>query len=165
MIGANWLLYSALVGGLMTLAAWQGGRALRATGWPSRWGWVLAGLMTVGFPMFAIITSPGESARILPVVSEPDGSVGRHGEGGREPLWWSEEAYRKRFPWMYRRDQAQADSTGRVPSSRRGVFVLSNGEVYKRFPDLGERRVNSYGLIPAAFGVDTVMVVWAVLQD
>lgn len=108
--------------------------------------------------------SSPDSVPIYWLVSERNGSVVRHATGGKDIIWRSGEWFRKDSPEMYQRLQAHADS---FPSDRgvdqTGVLVLTDSVMYRRFPDLGERRLYSYGLSRVAFGKDSVTVAWGEL--
>lgn len=64
----NWLLYSLLIGGLMTLAGWQASRAAGAARRGSRWAWLLAGLATVLLPLAAMAPRTEPESSLIPVI-------------------------------------------------------------------------------------------------
>lgn len=102
----------------------------------------------------APVTKAGrDNTRIYWIVTELDGTVVRKGEGRRDLIWWSPAAFQQRWP----------PKRGMPPiDGRKGAYVLTNEEIFKRFPDL-DRNLHSYGLSPMAFGADSVMVVWGSL--
>lgn len=83
----------------------------------------------------------------------------RHDTGGREIIFRDEQYWKTFRPESWREARARADSAGRH-GPLGGFFQVSDGELYERYPDLKNLSLLGYGLMPARFGKDTVMVVF-----
>lgn len=71
-----WMLYAIALGGLFGVAALAGERALRLFRRPVRFVWLLAVLVSAGFPLLALALrpAPGSMARLTPIVVWGEGA-------------------------------------------------------------------------------------------
>lgn len=104
-----------------------------------------------------------EQRTVYWILTDTAGVVVRHDTGGRELLFRDERYWRTYLPDDYRRARARADAAGRR-GPLGGFFRLGSGQVYQHFPEVREMDLVSYGLMPAAFGADTVMLAFGMVR-